>query len=665
MVAVSSAAIVLAASSIVNAGETGDTSTGWPAWLRYIIWAILGFFGATTLGMVMNRRFHGLIFLMPILGAAAWSIYRSHVSGATMAPPIITLAMILLLWKSGAMANLQYLEGRIEPRERPVPGAAQNRRARVFFSYKSQNANIARALAEQLMARGVQVWMAEYQVLTSNYDRFEADLARNLDEAVESCTHALVFTNEVWASSEYCRSEMDAILEHLEDRQRIIEVCIPREKSPITWYPVLETLAHEVYDASSEVPEWQRIRELTERILKRWNLGERPATDDPLPSGSGEVTLQRFGVTFDPGPFGLHVTATRAGEWGRTQEVRLRTELCGHPVSAALTVTPFECSIPSARWGENYHDREYYDAYRKFAAERYRRIVPTERGTRPSPAGGPRKVRLEEEGLHLVFIDGRSHPALTYVSRPLTDRSCTWHRKYVVSIQGATPGEQGEINLEFLTRLPGEEEQQHTAFMRLLLHMDRFAHSIRYETPRGRAALENSFPLMTVRLGYLFGLGYLMAALLPTSASLAWSVLVCLATGLVIGDIINLLRDRTYLRWAWLGQPLSEDLYGRSLPARVSLGLTNELIKVPSAILINGAWGVVSTKSGWFFLGVAALAIAIGCTGVFSWPLLDEMARTVRLAILVCGCLTAGIAFHTAGFRRLLSRIVGSRQGST
>jgi len=81
-----------------------------PAWGRYTLWVLAGFFGATSLGMVLNKRFHGLVFLLLITCLAIRSIVLSVQSGATVWPPIVCLIIVVMFAGGGRMANKEFLE---------------------------------------------------------------------------------------------------------------------------------------------------------------------------------------------------------------------------------------------------------------------------------------------------------------------------------------------------------------------------------------------------------------------------------------------------------------------------------------------------------------------------------------------------------------------------
>jgi hypothetical protein len=105
----------------------------------------------------------------------------------------------------------------------------------VFMSYKSEDSNLVRAVAEQLIACGLDVWFNEYRILVSDYKRFLA----GIDDGLARATHAVVFTNDRWAEARWCNHEMDGLLKYIADRSRVIEVAIPSENGPRKRYPDL------------------------------------------------------------------------------------------------------------------------------------------------------------------------------------------------------------------------------------------------------------------------------------------------------------------------------------------------------------------------------------------------------------------------------------------
>ncbi len=80
-----------------------------PKAVRYALWVLAGFLGATSLGMVLNRR-SGWPALLIIVGLAIRSIVLSHQAGVSIWPPIVCLVMIVSMGGGGASANREFLE---------------------------------------------------------------------------------------------------------------------------------------------------------------------------------------------------------------------------------------------------------------------------------------------------------------------------------------------------------------------------------------------------------------------------------------------------------------------------------------------------------------------------------------------------------------------------
>ena len=95
----------------------------------------------------------------------------------------------------------------------------------LFLSYRTINANVVRAIDERLQAAGVRVWFAEYDIPIEIYDDLSS-IYGSLRQAIESTSHAVVFTNDQFADSRHCQQEVEWILERLSP-DRILEVGIP------------------------------------------------------------------------------------------------------------------------------------------------------------------------------------------------------------------------------------------------------------------------------------------------------------------------------------------------------------------------------------------------------------------------------------------------------
>ena len=73
----------------------------------------------------------------------------------------------------------------------------------IFVSYRSKNIHIVRPIAEQLMAAGLKVWFAEYEILLSGRQRFK----EAINHGINNCSFGICFTNDRYAQSEHCQKE--------------------------------------------------------------------------------------------------------------------------------------------------------------------------------------------------------------------------------------------------------------------------------------------------------------------------------------------------------------------------------------------------------------------------------------------------------------------------
>ena len=78
-----------------------------------------------------------------------------------------------------------------------------------FISYKSEDAPIARACAEILMAKGAYIWFDEYVILLAETDQFEDEMKAG----VQKSRYGICFTSEAYFSSPWCQKELAWLLE--------------------------------------------------------------------------------------------------------------------------------------------------------------------------------------------------------------------------------------------------------------------------------------------------------------------------------------------------------------------------------------------------------------------------------------------------------------------
>jgi hypothetical protein len=65
--------------------------------LRYVIWAIVGIVGATSLGMTLNRKRAGVLILLGCVGSAIYFVIEASKRGTSVLPPVVGMGLMFLL----------------------------------------------------------------------------------------------------------------------------------------------------------------------------------------------------------------------------------------------------------------------------------------------------------------------------------------------------------------------------------------------------------------------------------------------------------------------------------------------------------------------------------------------------------------------------------------
>lgn len=143
-----------------------------------------------------------------------------------------------------------------------------DKRKGFFISYKSENAGLARTVAESLKAHGVQVWFAEYEVLLGNYDDFQTAI----DCGIDASKYALLFTTNQWAESRWCQVEIARILQRI-PLDRVLRVNLPAEDGDKA--EIDDGKRHhisDVHDKSTNLKQWHIDYILKKRAVHRTDL---------------------------------------------------------------------------------------------------------------------------------------------------------------------------------------------------------------------------------------------------------------------------------------------------------------------------------------------------------------------------------------------------------
>lgn len=447
---------------------------------------------------------------------------------------------------------------------------------RLFISYKSEDCNAVREIVEILISAGVPVWFAEYEVLPSQYDIFDRDLEANLHIAVRACTHALIFSNDRWSESDYCRVEMIAICALLPARN-VIEVCIPHEDMPHRKYPILE---------SGTMIEYSHNPITTARsILELFGINAAASIRPAIPSGKTMLRLWRFGLTLNPGGFEPTLEGSRRTSVGQGRpSAVLQAEIDGLTVKMAIILDVFDTVLRSLQISEKgaVSDRLVYKGYRQYAQK------------------WEVEKSIEIRGLHLYFWDSRSQVALTYVTRSNDSRGLKgfWERRYVLSPRGMSPAERGEIHILFyVPELRGTDEEQLQRFVGLCRVFDRIVRTIQYQPLSARRDITNILPMIIVRIIYFTTCGW-GANVLSSQPELSdWCILVAMVGGSMCAESLLVLYSCVYRQILWTLQTAPiEDSFDDTF-SRLTTNVPYEIMSYPVVLIMPFVTDLVLTLS--------------------------------------------------------------------
>src|SRR5688572_28681679 len=268
----------------------------------------------------------------------------------------------------------------------------QGGRFDAFISYKSEDVEHARRIADRLIASGRRVWFAEYQILLTARDRFQEAIDRGIDRS----RFGIAITNDLYAGSEHCRGEMKRLLAHC-GPERVMDIGLPPQPARRRNFPQLADSPalrgsgdiDAVLGFIGEVTGW-RIAPAPERI------------------GSGPPCLHRD--TCLDLPYSVHVTG-----WTLVDPSFQDGGPCyGLPRLGLLW---------NLQYGEEF-DPAVYDARRAGAEARNDDRALFEAMCDYADGYFSRYRMGEPVGVHLFHLDGVSHFALSYRSGRY------WKRRY-------------------------------------------------------------------------------------------------------------------------------------------------------------------------------------------------------------------------------------------
>jgi hypothetical protein len=294
----------------------------------------------------------------------------------------------------------------------------------VFVSYKSDDVMVVRPVANALMAAGARVWFAEHQVLIADRERFQ----ERIDDGIRRSARGVVFTNNRFVGSQYCRRELDQLLE-VAGPGNVVEVLLPGEEAPHREYPALGE--SEAIDSSDreEIGQLLAARlgvRLAERPRPRrrgyrdaagrhaGTRGQPQAFEGELLGRPYRIALDGWAIEKDP--------ATDERYSGMLPEFKYAVKW--PPLFVNLACGP-DVAPEAERFQEVEGDRAVYEYLLEYAPRHLEAIG------------------ADVRGVHLLLKDGRSQMGLTYLNQDI------WTRKVSVIVPNPAVSAMGEFVFTF------------------------------------------------------------------------------------------------------------------------------------------------------------------------------------------------------------------------
>ena len=281
----------------------------------------------------------------------------------------------------------------------------------VFISYKSQNVDLARAIADQLIGSGIRVWFAEYQILLVKREKFQ----QAIDKGIRQSRYGIALTNDAYAGSEYCDKEMVQLLRYL-GADKIIEIMIPREPLTHQKYNQLSKASCILFDGDME----HVFQEIIEKT--NWQLRQLVREKNATPAKFiGECLGDNYTLdvsTWEKVTDSFHGGGPCYRTWMESRPIYWNLQY-GEEFSPEVYESRFSL--------ENKNDRQLYN----FMVDYARRYF------------GEYHSAWRIAGVHLFFLKGYSHFAVTYTNR------MTWKRRYSIMLLQNNTGKAAEFLFTF------------------------------------------------------------------------------------------------------------------------------------------------------------------------------------------------------------------------
>lgn len=152
---------------------------------------------------------------------------------------LVPVVVAFVRWQGIRRYRTPYDAVRKRQRRSAGGGGSKDKPYDFFISYKSEDAMRIRPLVEQMLASGLNVWFAEYNITLNSWDAFE----REIEAGISNARYGLCFTNKNYIESLYCVAELDQLLAPGNcGPSQVIEIQFPPHALPHQRYPQLKNI---------------------------------------------------------------------------------------------------------------------------------------------------------------------------------------------------------------------------------------------------------------------------------------------------------------------------------------------------------------------------------------------------------------------------------------
>lgn len=298
----------------------------------------------------------------------------------------------------------------------------------IFISYKSENANIVRIIVDNLITNDIEVWFAEYKVLSINYSKFDETLKNEIDNAIEKSSHAIIFSNNLYEKSEYCNHEKQKILK-LIPPENIIQVCTPKENHPIPDIQNIKEIPTISYNGKNQ-EEIQTF--IVRKIFRNANLYLKQNVLSPL--GKPNFYQFRYGK-LNIGDLIPMEPNKKLGIVGQNHEFRFKGKLDSTDVNFEINIDPYNSSLKD-------ENLELIQRNEKDDRKVYKQLIDRAKGWYGNDDS------MNEFGLHLFWHNKNTHIGLTYFSE-IPNYGISWTRIYSIIFEDILANRIMTVSFEF------------------------------------------------------------------------------------------------------------------------------------------------------------------------------------------------------------------------